>query len=325
MWMRIPGKNRWLAILGLGLALVGLAVLPVFAGAKPKDEPPAPPASPPGSEIIITGKVFASLKRRVDLPFKGLITSVAVRSGQKVEAGEILARYRLAPEALLAIQERLSPPRISEAEVKLAETERTFTSLKSKQQEITALSQRQLAPPQSLRQIDRDVQLVNQERRALRERLQRDRQLAQQDQAVLQEHLGAAVAPGHLPREAVLKAPLDGYVLRVSPDFQTGAELAPTPAVMLVGVMDPMLLLAQAFEIEALQIKEGQTAEVTLESLPGKKFEARVNRISWSSLTPGLEQPSYYEVELTVPNPHLLLKEGLKARIVFRKSGKEES
>jgi len=84
--------------------------------------------------------------------------------------------------------------------------------------------------------------------------------------------------------------------------------------------MNPMLVRAQAFEIEALQIKLGETAEVSLESLPGRKFQGEVSRISWASLTPGLEQPAYYEVELKVPNPEMELKDGLKAQIVFRKN-----
>jgi hypothetical protein len=61
---------------------------------------------------------------------------------------------------------------------------------------------------------------------------------------------------------------------------------------------------------------------VTLEALPGKKFQGKVSRISWSSLTPGLEQPAYYDVELTVPNPGLELKDGLKAQIIFRQPGR---
>ena len=81
-----------------------------------------------------------------------------------------------------------------------------------------------------------------------------------------------------------------------------------------------MVVRAQAFEIEALQIKVGDPAEVTLDSLPGRKFQAEVSRISWSSITTGADQPAYYEVELRVPNPDLALKEGLKARIVIRKS-----
>lgn len=305
-----------------------MALLSLFAGAglaadKKGSEPAPAPPPPAEAETIITGKVFCSLKRRVDLPFKGIITSLRVRVGQKVEAGEILATYRLSPEALLSIRQRLSPPQISESEVRLAEIEKNLVPLQTRQREVTQLATQKLTSPQSVTQANREVQLLTQERTATKERLQRDRQIAQQDLTVLRKDLGEAIKAGKIPDEATLKAPIGGYVVRISPDFQEGAEMDPTTGVLLVGVMDSMVVQAQAFEIEALQIQVGDTAEVTLESLPGKKFEGRVSRVAWSSLTPGLDQPSYYEVELKVPNPDLILKEGLKARIVFRKSGRE--
>jgi len=69
-----------------------------------------------------------------------------------------------------------------------------------------------------------------------------------------------------------------------------------------------------------MKIKVGDRAEVTLASLPGRKFPAVVSRISWSPITSKIDQPSYYEVELKVPNPDLSLREGLKVRIVIHKS-----
>jgi hypothetical protein len=84
--------------------------------------------------------------------------------------------------------------------------------------------------------------------------------------------------------------------------------------------MDPMLVRAQAFEIEALQVTQGDMAEVSLESQPERKFKGTLSRLAWAPLTSGLDQPSYYEMEISVPNPDLFFKEGLKARVVFRKS-----
>ncbi|MFZ5448740.1 MAG: efflux RND transporter periplasmic adaptor subunit [Thermodesulfobacteriota bacterium] len=260
------------------------------------------------------------MKRRVDLPFKGIITDLPAHSGQRVEAGEILATYQLAPEAILAIQQRLSPPQLSEMETKLADIERGLVPLKSKQQELGQLVQKKLAPPQGLAQVNREIELANRQKAALQERLNRDRQLARQDREVLSDLLGNPLKSGQVPHEVALKAPISGYVIWVNPEVRVGAELAPLPAVFQVGVMDPMVVRAQAFEIEALHIKVGDQAEVILDSLPGRKFQAEVSRVSWSSSTTGVEQPTYYEVELKVPNPDLVLKEGLKARIVLGKS-----
>ena len=321
MLMRVLGKSKWAALGGwmlaicLGLSLPGAG----YAGETPATRATTPPANGE-SEIIFNAKVFCSLKRRVDLPFKGVITSLKVHSGQQVNKGEILATYRLAPEARMAIQQRLSPPQLAEMETKLAAVQRNMVPLTNKKRELTQLVQKKLAPAQSLAQVNEELQFLVKEKASLQERFKKDRQLAQQDREILSDLLGAALKSGQVPRDVSLKAPCSGYVVFVNPEMREGAELTPMPAAFQVGVMDPMLLRAPAFEIEALQVKIGQKAEVTLDALPGKKFQATVSRVAWSSIATGPDQPAYYEVELKIPNPDLDLKEGLKARVVLRKS-----
>jgi multidrug efflux pump subunit AcrA (membrane-fusion protein) len=320
MLMRTLGKSKWAALGGwilaicLGLSLPGAG----FAGETPATRTTASPANGE-PEVIFNAKVFCSLKRRVDLPFKGVITSLKVQSGQQVNKGDVLATYLLAPEARMAIQQRLSPPQLAEMEMRLSAVQRNMVPLRNKQRELTQLVQKKLAPPQGLAQVNEELQFLVKEKATLQGSLKKDRQLAQQDREILSDLLATALKPGQVPREVSLKAPCSGYVVWVNPEVQEGAELAPMPAVFQVGVMDPMLLRAQAFEIEALQVKIGQKADVTLDALPGKKFQATVSRVAWSSIATGPEQPAYYEVELTVPNPDLNLKEGLKARVVLRK------
>lgn len=321
MLMRVLGRSKWAALGGWVLAIwLGLGHPGAgFAGETPVTPATAPPASGE-SEIIFNAKLFCSLKRNVDLPFKGVITSLRAQSGQRVEKGEILATYSLAPEARMAIQQRLVPPQISDMETRRLEMERTLVPMVNKQKELTQLVEKNLAPSQSLTQINKEIEFLRKGKATLGENLQQARQLAQQDSEVLSKLLGISLKSGQVPREGVLKAPFSGYVIGVHPEMREGAELPTLPAAFIVGVMDPMLLRAQAFEIEALQVKIGQKAEVTLDALPGKKFQATVSRVAWSSIATGPDQPAYYEVELKVPNPDLDLKEGLKARVVLRKS-----
>jgi multidrug resistance efflux pump len=260
------------------------------------------------------------------MPFKGTITFLKVKSGERVEAGEVLAKYSLAPEATVQVQQRLAPPRLKELESRLAEVEKNLVSLEVKQKELTQLTQQKLAPPLTKSQTDREVQQLLKQKKAVQENLKNEQQLAQQDQAFLKSQLGAALSPGEVPRQATLTAPISGHIVWVFPDLRQGAELEPSRAVIQVGVMNPMVIRAQVYEIEALQLTLGEAAEVVVESLPGRKFEAQVSRIAWAPIPPaayvpvGQEQPSYYEVELTVPNPDLALKEGLKGRITLRRS-----
>jgi multidrug efflux pump subunit AcrA (membrane-fusion protein) len=322
MWMRALGRSKRVALGGwiLAIILVGFSSPGTLYAEKAPSSKVASPTPSWESEIIFNGKVFCSVTRRIDLPFKGVITSVPVHSGQPVKAGDVLATYRLDPESVTMIQKRLSPPEISDMEMKLAEVERNLVPLTSKQRELTHLVQKKLAPSQSLDQANREIRLLQREKATLQQRLQKDRQLATQDREVLQQLLGTSLKSGQVPREVSLRAPIDGYVIWVNPVIRVDAELAPMPVAFQVGVMNPMLVRAQAFEIEALQIKIGDLAEVTLDSLPGQKFQGKVSRVSWSSTTTNPDQPAYYEVELEVPNPNLALKEGLKARIILRKS-----
>jgi multidrug resistance efflux pump len=202
----------------------------------------------------------------------------------------------------------------------LAELERTLVPLLSHQRELTQLAEKDLAPSQSLAQVNRQVKLLQQEKAALRGRYKEDRQLARQDREVLSHLLGTTLKSDQVPWEVALKAPISGHVIWVNPKVRVGAELPPLPDTFQVGVMDPMVVRAHVFEIEALQLKVGESAELTLDSLPGRVFHAQVSRISWTPVTTGLEQPTYYEVELKVSNPDLALKEGLKAKVVLHKS-----
>jgi hypothetical protein len=321
MYTQALGRIKWAALGGWMLAIyLGLCSPGVVLA---KEAPVTPATAPPlsgESEIIFNGKLSCSLKRRIDLPFKGTITSLQGRSGQRVIKGEILATYRLAPEARLLIQQRLSPPQIAEMEVRRLDMERLLVPLTGKQRELNQLVQKKLAPPQSLAQVNQEMEILQKEKTTLEGNLQRSRQLVQQDREVLADLLGTSLSSGQIPSEVNLKSPINGYVISVNPEMRKDAELPPMPGVFQVGVMDPMVLRGQAFEIEALQVRIGQLAELTLDALPGKKFQAKVTRLSWSSITTGQDQPAYYEIELEVPNPDLELKEGLKARIVLRKS-----
>ncbi|MBO4300354.1 MAG: HlyD family efflux transporter periplasmic adaptor subunit, partial [Desulfovibrio sp.] len=71
-------------------------------------------------------------------------------------------------------------------------------------------------------------------------------------------------------------------------------------------------------EAEISGIKEGDAVEVEIPSLNNRKFKGTVNEISWISTDMNVSNPSYYMVEVTVPNPDLELKPGFKAVVRFK-------
>jgi multidrug efflux pump subunit AcrA (membrane-fusion protein) len=325
MWMHVPGNNKRAACLAGVLTIwLFLAGQPVW-GKDPvkaeKEEKAAPPAAvTPAPEVAFIGKFSCPIKRPVILPFQGVITSLEVHAGQKVKKGEVLARYQLTPEASLQLRRSLNPPQVKQLEVKLAEVERALSQAEVKRREVQELAAKKLASKQGLAQAEKEWQFLSRERQATQAQLNQEKKLAADNLRVLREQLGDSLNSGKLQREAALKAPIDGYVLTVHPDLREGAELEGKTVAFLVGVMDPLIVKAQVHEMEALQVKVGDLAEIQPESLPGRKFEAKVSRLSWFPLKAGLDQPTYYEAEFEVPNPGLLLKDGMKVRIVLRKT-----
>lgn len=325
MWMRIPGNNKWAACLVGAIAFIWLSFGgnpawsrdPVKGGKEDKAAAPAP-VTPQTLEVAFIGKFSCPLRRPVILPFQGIITSLQVQAGQKVKAGEALARYRLSPEATLQLRRRLSPPQVKDLEAKLAEVDRALSQAAAKRKEIEELAGKKLASTQARAQAEKEWTFLTKQRQATQAHLRQEQQLAADDLRVLREKMGDSLNSGQLQKEATLKSPINGYVVFVHPDLREGAELAANTVVFQVGVMDPLVVKAQVHEMESLRVKVGDLAEIQPESLPGRKFEARVSRLSWLPMNAGLDQPTYYEAEFEVPNPDLTLKDGMKVRIVLR-------
>lgn len=95
-------------------------------------------------------------------------------------------------------------------------------------------------------------------------------------------------------------------------------ELPAGSAPVQVGQLNPVLIQVPVYEADISAIKKEDTAEVEIPSLDNKKFAATVSEISWVSTDMNVANPSYYTVELTVPNPDLELKPGFKAVVRFK-------
>lgn len=316
--MNLPSvKNR--AAFGLtGILAIMLFGLAAGVYGQAKEQASAPKA--PSPKVILSGKILSPLRHTVIMPFAGEISGLQVKIGQPVEPGAVLARYRLAPEALLQIRRRLAPPRLQEMAVKLAEVEAKLGEVQDELSGLRRLTREQLASAERLRQAESRRQSLLKQQGALEAGLQGERRLAADELALVKQQLGQAVTPDRLPPEAVLRAPLKGHVIWMQPALQAGAEVLAGKPVFVVAVLDPMLIRTRVHEIEAMQLRVGQRAEVSLEALPGRTFAATLTDLPWTAATPDLEQPTYFDVEFTVANPDLVLKEGLKAQVSLDKN-----
>lgn len=307
-------KVFWPATMGLGLLL---ALESFCSPAAFADDPVNRAAQQ--KEVCLGGKLSCSLKRNAVMPFKGVFTKLIATAGQRVKQGDVLAKYRLPPDVVLQIRRRISPPQIADLEIGLNDVEKGLSSLESRYNEARSLMAQNMASEQSLVQVESEKWLLKERQAALQQRIAQERQFARDDALALKEQLGAAFAPNHVPEVVSLLAPVNGQVISISSEVREGAEVGPGLPAFTIGTTDPMIMKTQVFETDSTEFKIGDPAEITVESLPNRKFEAKLSRIALTPVNPGLGDPSYYEVEFSVNNPDLTLKDGLKAVACVRK------
>lgn len=281
--------------------------------------------SDPGSRAYteaFQGKLICSLKRSVIMNLKGTVSQLRVQVGQRVKQGEVLASYRISTDMVVGLKRRIAAVHVRDLEVALAEMDKNLNALYGKRRELAQLARQNLAPAQGLDQVEKEVQSAEKHRATIQEKLRIEKNLVQDDLVALREQMGGSLKAAETQEPVNLIAPVAGHVIWINPELRQGAELPPGTGVFVIGVMEPMLMKAQVHEMEAVKIAVGDLADVTFESLPGRVFEAKVSRLSWAPMTPALEQPSYYELELTVSNPDLTLREGMKGQASLRKVGR---
>lgn len=304
-----------LALLG---AVVLILALPNGAACQANPKLAAPAGDPKDRlQIVLLGKVYCFLKQPVINFFPGQVTSLRVSAGDVVRKGQLLATYRLQPKTMLDIHRRLDTGRISDLQIALAEMGYRLARLKKKRDGIVKLKSQDLLAADALPEIEQAIELLAKRRQATKRRLGLARRLAAEEKALFEQRLGSKVEEGRVPEEARVVSDMDGVVVWVNPLLRDRAVLPKPTALFQVGVMDPMLIRAQVHEIEAMRLKVGDIVQVSIEALPGRKFQARLSRMDWApaAMTPG--RPTYYTAEFEVPNLDMALREGLKCRLVL--------
>ncbi len=274
----------------------------------------------PFPDIVLQGKLQCSLKRQVIIPFRGVITGLNVRPGQSVRKGQVLARYKLWPDIAQQLQRQVAAPQIQDLEVALANLDKALIPLEEKRAETESLVKENMAPSQGLVQIEKEIQVQKQTRKVVEERLQSERRLLAESKAYLKDMLGGSLNPLTRSGDASITAPIAGQVVSILSDLREGLELGAGAPAFIIGVMDPMAIHAQIHESDIVNVALGEKAEVTMESVANRTFEATVSRFSLTPLAPGVGDPSYYDIEFTIPNSDYVLKEGFKGEIIFQPS-----
>jgi len=295
------------------LLVLVLAAAPAAAQTEPAKAPPSPDAQ----EIIFSGKLYSPLKLSVTLPYTAQVTDMTATIGQKVKKDDVLLKYEIPLETRMSEKRTLSLAGVKDLEHQAANIAKEIDKLRVKRKELEVMEKQNMATSQAVQQNSQEIEVLEKQRVAVQEKLVMEREQAQMRLDLAHDHFGPAASFTHLPKEGIVKAPVDGYVLMINPVLRKGVKLTRDTELLQVGLLDPLIIRAQVHEIEAQRLKLGDQAKVNFDSIPGKDYTATISRIPWSPLPTTLQQPSYYEIELTLPNPDLSLKEGLKGLVTI--------
>jgi|WetSurMetagenome_2_1015567.scaffolds.fasta_scaffold01631_9 multidrug efflux pump subunit AcrA (membrane-fusion protein) len=271
-----------------------------------------------GQEPTHNGKLFCPVVRWAPLHFPGVVQELLVTPGSQVRQGDVLVRYVLKEEAALALQNEVTAgARTHDLRLRLLEIERELLELGEKLTASRRLSDARLGPEDSARRLSAGVDLLSRQKLLLTNLVQEKEAAFRGRLAELEHQLGAAVDKGRLPTVFSLKAPITGQVLLVDKGLRPGNAFQPTPNAVSIGSMDPMLIRSLVFEGEVAGLRVGGKARVSVPSLGNKEVEAVIVHIDQSPQDVALDRPTYYGVELKVPNPDASLRQGFKCVITF--------
>lgn len=113
----------------------------------------------------------------------------------------------------------------------------------------------------------------------------------------------------NLQENTILVAPITGFV--TARNYDEGDMYSMSQPLFTVQQVTPVKLLVGISESEYTKVKKGDKIDITVDALPGRHFEGRVNR-----LYPTINATTHtFQAEVLVPNTDRVLRPGMYARV----------
>jgi HlyD family secretion protein len=252
-------------------------------------------------EVRASGSVDAVKTVQVGAQTSGRIESVEVDYNDQVKAGQVLARFDLAPlQAQLAQSEALLQAARWALEQSKTDNEKAHRDL---------ARAAELWKEKILSEADHDT-AVN------------TAALAEQRVTASQAQLDAQQAANKVARTnldyAVIKAPIDGIIVTRNVDpGQTLASVFQTPVLFsLAADLRKMRVVVPVDEADIGEVTKGQHVTFGVDAFPNRTFEGVVTRVRNSPVT--VQDVVTYGTEVEVNNPDLSLRPGMTAAARIR-------
>jgi HlyD family secretion protein len=289
------------------------------------------------SQVSGTGQIKPKVYAVVSAETIGRITHLYVKEGDHVKRGQVLATMEnVQPAADVATQQATIASSKTDlnsfiaaektAEANLASAKATLEQKALDWKRGQALYDNQLIPKSDYdtRKAAYDVAVAA---------------VAQNQAAVVQAHAQTASAKGRIDQatatlrrfkdvlnRTVALAPFDGIVtdlpVREGETVVIGIQNAQGSTLMTIADMSVVTAEVKVDETDIVNVKDGQTADVTVDALPGKIFKGHVTivgdqailrstGIATSQSTTGTEEAKDFKVVVTLDHPTDDLRPGL--------------
>lgn len=122
----------------------------------------------------------------------------------------------------------------------------------------------------------------------------------------------SVIRSGQPQRDVIIRSPVDGIVL--TKNAVEGTRVMPTDALYEIGDLSHVWILADLYEMDLPYVSVGQTAQVSVSSVSGRKWAGRVTFVS-----PTLDEKTRTaKVRLELDNPGGLLKPDMFVDVVLQ-------
>jgi HlyD family secretion protein len=248
--------------------------------------------APVSEQLTVVGNLIGAQTVEVVSKVSGRLQQVAVRIGDRVSRGQLLAQVEDS-EIREQVKQAEASYQVSQATIRQREADLKFaeTSLARSQN----LFSRQLIPQQTLDDSEARQQAAM---------AQLDLARAQFEQAKARlEELRITLA------NTRILSPVDGFVGRRNVD--SGTYVSPNVPVASVVDIKFVRMVANLVERDLRRVAAGAPAEVDVDAFPGEIFKGRVARVA-PVLDPATRTAT---MEIEVPNGDYRLKPGMYARV----------
>jgi HlyD family secretion protein len=251
------------------------------------------------STVTASGEIVASRYADIGSSVMGKIVELPVAEGDRVKAGQVLARIdpvQAQSEAASASEQTRaleSEERAAREQVKAAEADMAAAEARARDADQILGRRRQLASDQLLPASDLDTAKAAADAASA--------QLAAANAAAARacQNLETAtrrVAPARAQQtrardvlaKTSIESPIDGVVTRLQVRngemVVVGIQNQPGTTLMTISDLGEIDAEVKVAEADVLTVRVGQKADVTLEALPGRRFPGRVVEIGASAL-----------------------------------------